>query len=129
MVYFAILCMGTDAFYQFQTWLFGSGTDWLTIVKKGIVDLCGYTAFISTPAYLAASEWKNQNYRLAGMSRVFTWRFFLEKVIPADIAALGVWIPLVAIIYSLPPLLQIPVYSLALAFWALLLAWMGRKKE
>jgi len=126
MVYFAFHCMGTDAFYRFQTWVFGAGTDWLTILKKTVVDLGVYTAFISTPAYLIVAEWRNQGFRFAGMSRVFTRQFFLEKVVPADIAMLGVWIPLCVIIYALPPLLQIPVYSLALAFWALLLAWMAR---
>ena len=43
--------------------------------------------------------------------------------LPTLIATWFVWLPVVAVLYSLPPLLQIPVYSLALCFWALMLAY------
>jgi len=38
-----------------------------------------------------------------------------------------VWIPLMAIIYSLPLALQFPLFSLALSFWVLLLTYMTNR--
>lgn len=38
-----------------------------------------------------------------------------------------VWIPLTAMIYSLPLALQFPLFSLALTFWVLLLTYMTNR--
>ncbi len=43
---------------------------------------------------------------------------------PTLLATWAVWIPLMAIIYSLPLALQFPLFSLALTFWVLLLTYM-----
>jgi hypothetical protein len=53
------------------------------------------------------------------MSRVLTPGFYKYKSFPALIANWGVWLPLVAIIYTLPPLLQFPLFTLGLTFWVL----------
>jgi hypothetical protein len=37
------------------------------------------------------------------------------------------WIPLMAIIYSLPLALQFPLFALALSFWVLLLTYMTNR--
>jgi hypothetical protein len=44
--------------------------------------------------------------------------------VPTLLATWAVWIPVVAIIYSLPLALQFPLFSLALTFWVLLLTYM-----
>jgi TRAP-type C4-dicarboxylate transport system permease small subunit len=44
--------------------------------------------------------------------------------VPTLLATWSVWIPLMAIIYSLPLPLQFPLFSLALTFWVLLLTYM-----
>jgi hypothetical protein len=44
--------------------------------------------------------------------------------VPTLLATWAVWIPLMAIIYSLPLALQFPLFSLALTFWVLLLTYM-----
>jgi len=43
------------------------------------------------------------------------------------VATWAVWIPLMAIIYSLPAALQFPLFSLALTFWVLLLTYMTNR--
>jgi len=39
-----------------------------------------------------------------------------------------VWIPIVVILYSLPPLLQIPLFALALAMWVILYTWISEAR-
>jgi hypothetical protein len=39
----------------------------------------------------------------------------------------AVWIPAVAIIYCLPPPLQIPLFNLVLCFWVLVLSFISRR--
>ncbi len=49
---------------------------------------------------------------------------FMLALLPASWA---VWIPLMAIIYSLPLALQFPLFGLALTFWVLLLTYMTNR--
>ena len=119
--------MVVDGLYRFQAVMFGAHADFFTVLKKVVVDQFVYNPLYSAPLGLAAYEWKNQGYRLAGMGRVLTGRFYKERTLPALVATWGVWIPLVSMIYSLPSLLQIPLFSLALTFWAILFAWINRQ--
>ena len=130
---FGILYWGSqgvvvDGLYRLQAVMFGSHVDFSTVVKKVLVDQFVYNPLYAAPVGLAAYAWKNQGYRLAGMGRVFTGRFYKERTLPALVATWGVWIPLVSMIYSLPTLLQIPLFSLALTFWVLLFAWINRQR-
>ena len=49
-------------------------------------------------------------------------------IIPILFATWGVWIPLVTIIYSLPSVLQIPLFALALAMWVMLYIWISEQR-
>lgn len=112
-----------DLFYQLQGHLFGTHVDFTTVFKKVLVDQLLYTPFFATPVSMGAYEWKNQHYSLKGMSRVLTIDYYKNKSLPALIANWGVWVPLVAIIYTLPPLLQFPLFTLGLTFWVLQLTY------
>ena len=130
---FGILFWGSqgvvvDGLYRFQAELFGSHVDFPTVAKKVLVDQFVYNPLYAAPFGLAVYEWKNQAYRLDGMGRVLTGRFYKERTLPALVATWGVWIPLVSMIYSLPPLLQIPLFNLALTFWVMLFAWINRQR-
>jgi len=43
------------------------------------------------------------------------------------VATWAVWIPLMAVIYSLPLALQFPLFALALAFWVLMMTYMTNR--
>jgi len=58
---------------------------------------------------------------------LFRWRHYRDKIIPTLLATWAVWIPLMAIIYSLPLALQFPLFGLALSFWVLLLTYMTNR--
>ena len=69
-------------------------------------------------------EWKNCGYSGESLRRTFSWNHYRDKIIPTLLATWAVWIPLMAMIYSLPLALQFPLFSLALTFWVLLLTYM-----
>lgn len=54
--------------------------------------------------------------------------FYRDAVVPTLFATWGVWIPIVAALYSLPTLLQIPLFSLALTLWVMLFTWMSEQR-
>jgi len=129
MLFWGITGVLVDALYRGQTWWFGPQVDFSTVTRKMLVDQFIYNPFWAAPFGLACYEWKNQGYRLEGMSRVLTLRFYKQKTIPALVATWGVWIPVVCMVYSLPPLLQIPLFSLALTFWVMIFAWINRAHQ
>ena len=112
-----------ESFYHLQAMVFGAQVDVSTVVKKVLVDQFIYNPVLAAPLGLFCYELKNQHYRLHGISRVFTWPFYRGRTLPALVATWGVWMPVTAAIYSLPPLLQIPLFALALTFWVLLFAY------
>lgn len=111
-----------DLFYRGQASWFGSHANFPTVLKKVLVDQLLYVTLFASPFGMVCYEWKNQHYRLAGISRVLTPAFYKNKTFPTVIANWGVWVPVVAVIYSLPSLLQIPLFCLALTFWSMLFA-------
>jgi hypothetical protein len=56
-------------------------------------------------------------------------KYYREVIVPILFATWGVWIPLVAILYSLPSLLQIPLFGLALAMWVMLYTWLSEQRS
>src|SRR5437763_1035137 len=64
---------------------------------------------------------------VAPLRDLFPRRQYRDKVIPTLVATWAVWIPLMAIIYSLPLALQFPMFGLALSFWVLLLTYMTNR--
>lgn len=129
------LCFGTvfwafsggtvDLLYRAQSRWFGSEPTVLVIVKKVAVDQFLYSAFFAAPVAVWCYAWKNQRYRANDLGRLFTRQFYARQILPTVLANWGVWIPAVTLIYCLPPLLQIPLFNLALTFWALILAYIN----
>lgn len=118
-----------DLFYRGQAAMFGTQVDVPTVAKKVCVDMFLFNPVFAAPMGLFFYEWKNQNYARAGMARAWTWEFYKAKTIPALCATWAVWIPVTGAIYSLPPLLQIPLFSLALTFWVLMFAYITASQK
>ena len=124
-IFWALNGLTVDLFYRAQAIWFGSEPTVSVLVKKVAVDQLVYTAFFAVPFAVWSYEWKNRHYRLDGIGDLFTARFYVEKIVPTMLANWGVWIPATALIYSLPTLLQVPLFSLALTFWALILSYVN----
>ena len=97
------------------------------VLAKICVDQFGYNPFIAAPGEVLVYEWKNTRFSWESVRRTFTWKHYRDKIVPTLLATWAVWIPLMAIIYSLPAALQFPLFSLALTFWVLLLTYMTNK--
>lgn len=113
-----------DLLYRSEAAWFGNVVVLPVVLAKVCVDQFGYNPFFAAPFGVLTYEWKNSGFRWESLGRSFTWAHYREKVIPTLCATWAVWIPMMAIIYSLPLALQFPLFSLALVFWVLLLTYM-----
>ena len=125
LVLWAFCGLCVDLFYRAQGVWFGTVPTTAVLLKKVAMDQFVYSTLFAVPVAVWSYEWKNRLYRTDHIGELFTGRFYVEKILPTTIANWGVWIPATTLIYSLPPLLQIPLFALALAFWALMLAYLN----
>jgi hypothetical protein len=118
-----------DAFYRLQSFLFGDDPSLRTIATKVFVDQFIYNPLL--PGLLNAGTYYLIAHDLtpANVRYVLSWTFYKHHIIPVLIATWGVWIPVVCAVYAVPPLLQFPLFSLALTFWATMLAWIGAQSS
>lgn len=94
------------------------------VLTKICIDQFGYNPFFATPIGIWGYAWKNGCYSFSRLFPLLTWNYYREHGVPVLVATWAVWIPLVAIIYSLPFALQFPVFALVLAFWVLMMTYM-----
>jgi hypothetical protein len=116
-----------DLLYRSQAAWFGDVVTVPVVAAKICVDQFGYNPFFAAPFGVLAYEWKNSGLSLGPVRDLFTWRHYRDKIFPTLLATWAVWIPLMAIIYSLPLALQFPLFGLALSFWVLLLTYMTNR--
>ena len=117
-----------DFFYWQQAGWFGSEANFHVVWKKVLVDQFLYNPLFAAPVTAWLYDWKNNGYRMAGTARFFTAAYYQETVMATLFATWGVWIPVVTILYSLPSLLQIPLFALALSLWVILYTWMSEHR-
>jgi hypothetical protein len=128
-VFWAFKGVEVDLFYSAQAWLFGNDATVPVIVKKVLVDQLVYNPFYSAPIALLVFHWKESDFRSSSLRRL-DWIGFQKRNLPkALIATWAVWFPAVAIIYSLPSALQIPLFNIVLCFYSLLYTSLTRKQE
>ncbi len=118
-----------DFFYRRQAVWFGSEVTLVVVLKKVLVDQFLYNPLFAAPATSWLYDWKNRGYRFRGTGVFFTAGYYRDFVVPTLFATWGVWIPVVTILYSLPTLLQIPLFGLALSMWVMLYTWMSEQRE
>jgi len=113
-----------DLLYRTEAAWIGNIVTIPVVAAKICLDQFGYNTFFAAPFGVLTYEWKNTGFTLESLGRAFTWDHYRDKVVPTLLATWAVWIPLMAMIYSVPLLLQFPLFSLALVFWVLLLTYM-----
>jgi len=116
-----------DLMYRANTAWFGDVVTVPVVIAKICVDQFGYNPFIAAPGEVLVYEWKNTRVSWASVRRALSWDHYRDQIVPTLLATWAVWIPLMAIIYSLPFALQFPLFSLALTFWVLLLTYMTNR--
>lgn len=123
--FWGLMGMAVDALYRAQAVAFGGGVEFATVLKKTAFDQFVFTPFVSIPFTVVVFEWRHAGYRLAGMPRVLSRDFYMQKVLPAVVSGLGFWLPVVLLVYSLPLPLQFPLFTLALTLWVVLFTWIS----
>ena len=121
MGHWSIFCIEAEA-----AW-FGDVATLPVVCAKICVDQFGYNPFFAAPFGVLTYEWKNNGISLGPLRHLFTLAHYRDKILPTLLATWAVWIPLMAIIYSLPLALQFPLFGLALSFWVLLLTYMTNR--
>jgi len=116
-----------DLLYRSEAAWFGNVVTLPVVLAKICVDQLGYNPFFAAPFGVMTYEWKNSGFSLESLARGFTWQHYRAKVVPTLLATWAVWIPIMAILYSLPLSLQFPLFSLALVFWVLILTYMTNR--
>lgn len=120
--------MLVDLLYRSQAEWFGSEATIGVVTAKVLVDQFIYNPLIAGPSGAWCYDWKNSGYSFRNLRRFLTLRYYRDVIVPILFATWGVWIPLVAILYSLPSLLQIPLFALALAMWVMLYTWISEQR-
>ena len=118
------LGMLVDLLYRLQAVWFGDGHDWFTLSRKVLVDQFLFSPFLAVPLIVGWFLLRDDEFRPSAFRKIFRADFVFEKVFPVVVAAWCVWIPGVILVYSMPPLLQIPVAVFIQVFWVLLFTTM-----
>ena len=120
--YWAARGTEVDAFYRLQGFLFGNEPDLATIAIKVFIDQFVYCVFWAAPVTAVFYGWKDYGFSWYLFIQRTTKRSFLFEVARLLLSTWLVWIPATAIIYSLPSALQVPLFSLTLCFFVLLVS-------
>ncbi len=128
ILYWAYKGLEVDFFYTLQAHLFGSAVTFSVITKKILVDQLVYNPFWSAPLGITAYYWKDHGFTWESLRRLRFWDFQTRNLPTALIATWGVWIPAVAIIYSLPSALQVPLFNVVLCFFSLMFVSLARSR-
>jgi hypothetical protein len=123
----AIDAILVDLMYRANAAWFGSVVTAPVVFAKICVDQLGYNPFLAAPGEVLVYEWKNDGFSWASVRRALSWDHYRDKIVPTLLATWVVWVPLMAIIYSLPYPVQFPLFSIALTFWVLLLTYMTNR--
>lgn len=126
--YWGLGGMQVDFLYRMQGVWFGTDPGLTIVVKKVLVDQFLYCPLLAAPQAVILYDWKRLGFSTRHLREFFTVDYYRRAVVPTLFATWGVWIPIVAALYSLPALLQIPLFSLALSLWVMIFTWMSEQR-
>lgn len=118
--------MEIDWFYQVQGWLFGTGNDAATLIKKVAVDQFVMSPLWFVPTVLIAMRWVDMGGSWTRTRDSLTREFWTRTCPTVMVTNWLVWIPTLALVYSLPPALQFPLFSVVMCFFILIVTLLAR---
>ena len=116
-----------DALYRAQAVWFGEGSGVATITLKALVDQFVYVPLWAAPSQVLLFTWKDAGFSLTGTRAAFQRQTVGQRILVVMFSTWVVWLPAVAIVYSLPSALQVPLFNLVLCFWCLLMSFISRE--
>ena len=118
-----------DLLYRGQSIWFGNESNFQTIFLKVLVDQLIYSPFIANPLAVGLLTWRNARFAPNELRKMLCGSFYLDNVLPIQVAGWCVWIPAVSLVYFMPPALQVPIAVLIQAFWVLLLTTINERQR
>lgn len=116
--------------YNGMATLFGHDNEVGTVIKKVLVDQFVYCPLLAVPGMWLAYAWIEGNFAVRSVVASIRRRgWLMRELLPVFIANLGVWLPTVCIIYTLPTVLQLPLENLVLCFFTLMLAHISQRER
>src|SRR5260370_11407955 len=103
-----------DLLYRSEAAWLGDVVTLPVVAAKICVDQFGYNTFFAAPFGVLTYEWKNNGISANPLRQLLTANHYRDKIIPPLLATWAVWIPMMAIIYSLPLPLHFPLFRLPL---------------
>lgn len=129
LVFWALIGMLVDLFYQFQALLFGHSTAASTLACKVLFDQLVFTPLISMPfTVLWFMLWESR-YRKAQFLKAFSWPVLLRRTLELWTVCLSFWPVMLLIVYSLPQVLQFPLFLFGNAAYSILMIFIVRRQK
>ena len=112
-------------FIKFQTELWGTERDPITVLQKVGLDQFGYAVLINTPLVVMAYLFIDNHFSIRKTKQALQKKPFLYRFIVLLIASYAVWIPSKFVIYGVPGDLQFPFQALMIGLWGVILNLIG----
>ena len=106
-------------FYDLQTRLFGSGSDFATLAAKTTFDQFVWSPFLPVPCTAFFCLWMESGFSLHTAAQKFRCDFVRRVWLANLLPNWCIWIPAVLAIYAFPIVLQVQILGLVGSFWAL----------
>ncbi|MDR1497191.1 MAG: Mpv17/PMP22 family protein [Puniceicoccales bacterium] len=132
VLYWGGIFIVTDSFYQAQAWFWGDTSDPRIVAVKTACDMLLFTPVIAAPCNSISHLWKEKRFSFVETRKALRGNWYRNIVMPNLVPNWMLWTPGIAITYSLPVLLQLPMANLIGCFWALLcvtIAAGGKKQQ
>ncbi len=112
-----------DLWYRFLARTVGSEATLGRVLTKTFLDQFVYCPIWAVPVVTLVYQFIESDFNArAWWADVSAPRWYQRRALPNLISNMGVWVPTVCVVYSLPSSLQIPLFNLVLCFYTLLLA-------
>jgi hypothetical protein len=121
--------MEIDLFYRVMGWFYGQGRDATTLIKKVATDQFLMSPLWFVPTYLIALRWVDHGGSISRTRASLNRDFWLHTCPTVLVTNWLIWVPTLALVYSLPPALQFPLFAVVMTFFILLVTLMASERK
>lgn len=122
VAYFAVIGVIVDLFYRGLGVLFGNDPGFVTVGEKLFVDQFLFSTVLMTPLAITAFLWKDVGFSPARTVAAFrAGGGFFARWLPTMVTNWAYWMPVLAVVYSMPVGLQFVLFLPLQAAWSLIL--------
>jgi hypothetical protein len=129
LLYFMLSGAVIDLFYRGQGMLFGTGTDFKTVVSKVLFDMWVFTPLWAHPFAITWFLFRRTRYHWGRTFSAWGWPLYRDQVFPVLLPGWAYWFPMTACIYSLPSDLQLPLFLFAISAWSLVFMFLASDRH